>query len=86
MVRSNPYATPTMHLHHTRHGSGKPLLLVHGIGGSGRSWSTILDELATHREVIALDLPGHGQTPRSPVPIPSTLWSMPLPIGCVLTT
>ena len=49
MVQFNPYSTPSMHLHHTRYGSGKPLLLVHGIGGSSRSWSTILDELATHR-------------------------------------
>ncbi|MDF7812936.1 alpha/beta fold hydrolase [Hymenobacter sp. YC55] len=55
-----------MHLHHTRHGSGKPLLLIHGIGGSSHSWNTILDELATHREVITIDLPGHGQTPPLP--------------------
>lgn len=52
-----------MQLHHTRQGTGKPLLLLHGLGGSGRSWTTILDLLATEREVIAVDLPGHGQTP-----------------------
>ena len=43
-------------------GSGKPLLLIHGLGGSTRSWSTILDRLADARQVIALDLPGHGET------------------------
>ncbi len=52
-----------MNLHHTRSGSGKPLLLVHGLGGSIRSWDTIADALAQHREVIIIDLPGHGQTP-----------------------
>lgn len=46
-----------------RRGSGKPLLLVHGLGGSWRSWSTILDDLAAEREVISVDLPGFGDTP-----------------------
>lgn len=40
------------------------MLLVHGLGGSWRSWSPILDGLAREREVIAVDLPGHGETPR----------------------
>ena len=52
-----------MIMHHTRTGRGKPLLLVHGLGGSSRSWNTISSALAQSREVIALDLPGHGQTP-----------------------
>ncbi len=46
-----------------RAGTGKPLLLVHGLGGSWKSWRTILDALAAEREVIAIDLPGHGATP-----------------------
>ena len=50
-------------MNHVRRGSGKPLLLLHGLGGSRRSWSTILDDLAAHREVIAVDLPGFGETP-----------------------
>ncbi len=52
-----------MKLHHIRRGRGKPLLLIHGLGGSWRSWQTILDSLAAEREVIAVDLPGHGETP-----------------------
>ena len=52
-----------MEMHHIRRGAGKPLLLVHGIGGSWRSWNTIIDALAAEREVIAVDLPGHGETP-----------------------
>jgi pimeloyl-ACP methyl ester carboxylesterase len=52
-----------MKMNYIRRGAGKPLLLVHGIGGSWRSWRTILDDLALEREVIAVDLPGHGDTP-----------------------
>jgi pimeloyl-ACP methyl ester carboxylesterase len=50
-------------LHFVRQGAGPRLLLVHGLGGSWRSWATILPALSAHREVIALDLPGHGGTP-----------------------
>ncbi len=44
-------------------GTGRKLLLIHGLGGSWRSWSTILDALSASRAVIAIDLPGHGATP-----------------------
>ncbi|GAC1310030.1 MAG: alpha/beta fold hydrolase [Vulcanimicrobiaceae bacterium] len=53
-------------MHVTRRGSGKPLLLVHGLGGSWRSWSTITDALAGERELIVPDLPGFGATPPLP--------------------
>ena len=52
-----------MKMNHIRYGNGKPLLLVHGIGGSWRSWMPVLHGLAAHREVIAIDLPGSGKTP-----------------------
>ena len=55
-----------MEMHHIRLGKGQPLLLLHGIGGSWRSWNPVLDGLSAKREVIALDLPGHGQTPPLP--------------------
>jgi pimeloyl-ACP methyl ester carboxylesterase len=45
-----------------RRGSGKPLLLVHGLGSSRNAWVTVVNALAQHREVIALDLPGHGDS------------------------
>lgn len=53
-----------MDMHHTRRGKGKPLLLIHGIGSSWRSWQLVTDGLVdAGREVIAIDLPGHGATP-----------------------
>ncbi len=50
-------------LNHIRRGEGSPLLLVHGLGAGWQSWAPILDDLARHREVIAVDLPGFGETP-----------------------
>lgn len=50
-------------MHYRREGQGPKLLLVHGLGSNSESWSPILESLAEHREVIAVDLPGHGRTP-----------------------
>ncbi|MDG4826540.1 alpha/beta fold hydrolase [Asanoa sp. WMMD1127] len=50
---------------HERRGSGPPLVLLHGIGHHWRAWEPVLDLLAAHHDVIAVDLPGFG---RSPVP------------------
>ena len=47
-----------------RHGSGEPLVLVHGVTHRRQAWYPVLDQLAEHREVILVDLPGHGQSPR----------------------
>ena len=49
-------------MNYIKRGSGNPLLLIHGLGGNWRSWNTILDDLAKEREVIAIDLPGFGDT------------------------
>ena len=52
-----------MTMHHIRRGKGKPLLLVHGLGSTRGAWGLIMLALAKHREVIAVDLPGHGESP-----------------------
>lgn len=50
-------------MHTTIQGEGKPLLLVHGIGSTASGWRPVIPALARHRQVIAVDLPGHGKTP-----------------------
>jgi pimeloyl-ACP methyl ester carboxylesterase len=50
-------------MHCFRAGSGQPLLLLHGLGGSWKSWAPVLDGLVASRDVIAPDLPGFGATP-----------------------
>jgi pimeloyl-ACP methyl ester carboxylesterase len=47
-------------LSHERRGTGRPLVLIHGIGSHWQVWSPVLDALAARRDVIALDLPGFG--------------------------
>ncbi len=37
-----------------------PLVLLHGFGGSSRSWSQVTALLGDDIDVIAMDLPGHG--------------------------
>lgn len=44
----------------TKTGAGRPLLLVHGLGSTRRAWNPVLKSLAAERQVIALNLPGHG--------------------------
>lgn len=39
-------------------------MLLHGIGCRWQHWLPVLDELANHHDVIALDLPGFGFSPR----------------------
>ncbi|MGI8759697.1 MAG: alpha/beta fold hydrolase [Jatrophihabitantaceae bacterium] len=46
-----------------RHGSGEPLVLVHGVTHRRQAWYPVLERLAEQREVILVDLPGHGQSP-----------------------
>ncbi|MBB3178946.1 alpha/beta fold hydrolase [Variovorax sp. Sphag1AA] len=52
-----------MLINYVRRGEGKPLLLVHGLGGNWRSWRTVLGPLAAKRSVTAIDLPGFGKSP-----------------------
>ena len=46
-----------------RTGTGPPLVLLHGIGSSHRVWSPVVAALAEHFDVIAVDLPGFGESP-----------------------
>jgi pimeloyl-ACP methyl ester carboxylesterase len=45
------------------HGAGKPVLLLHGGLGSIDMFAPALPELSERRQVIAVDLHGHGRTP-----------------------
>jgi pimeloyl-ACP methyl ester carboxylesterase len=49
-------------LYYEEHGSGDPLVVLHGGIGASEMFAAILDELAERRRVIAVDLPGHGHT------------------------
>ncbi|PZQ51416.1 MAG: alpha/beta hydrolase [Rhodovulum sulfidophilum] len=40
-----------------------PLLIAHGLFGSGRNWGMLSKKLAADREVIAVDMRNHGDSP-----------------------
>jgi 2-succinyl-6-hydroxy-2,4-cyclohexadiene-1-carboxylate synthase len=42
------------------HGSGEPLVLLHGFTGSVASWSSVSRDLAKFHRVVAIDIIGHG--------------------------
>ncbi len=50
-------------------GAGPPLVFVHGLSGSWQNWLEQMPVLAAERRVIALDLPGFGQSPMPAEPI-----------------
>jgi pimeloyl-ACP methyl ester carboxylesterase len=43
-------------------GSGPPLVLLHGFGGSGQDWNSMRGEYSTAYQVIVPDLRGHGRS------------------------
>lgn len=52
-------------------GKGAPLVLVHGVGLRLETWAPQIAHFAKSHTVIALDMPGHGQS--APLPIGSNL-------------
>lgn len=51
-------------IHYVDRGTGEPVVLVHGQGGTLQDWidSGVLQSLATDHRVIALDCRGHGKS------------------------
>lgn len=61
-------------LHYEDHGTGIPVLLIHGLGSSALDWEYQLPALTGFR-VIAVDLRGHGRSTRGAVPISMELFA-----------
>jgi pimeloyl-ACP methyl ester carboxylesterase len=47
-------------------GGGPPLVVLHGLYGSSRNWTTAGRALAARFRVVALDLRNHGESPHAP--------------------
>ncbi len=52
----------------TEMGEGPPLVLLHGLGDSHRTWRRVAPLLARHFRVIMPDMPGHGLSERPDAP------------------
>jgi pimeloyl-ACP methyl ester carboxylesterase len=50
----------------SRRGTGAPLVLLHGLGSSRAAWDPVLPALAERFDVVAVDLPGFGDS--APLP------------------
>jgi esterase len=49
-------------LHFSTLGSGKPLVILHGLFGSSKNWQSHTRQFANHFQVITVDLRNHGQS------------------------
>ncbi|GAC1617564.1 MAG: alpha/beta hydrolase [Ktedonobacteraceae bacterium] len=49
-------------LHYRIYGRGSPLVLLHGYGVSGQMWQRSIPYLAQQKQVVVVDLPGHGKS------------------------
>ncbi|MEU5903337.1 alpha/beta fold hydrolase [Micromonospora sp. NPDC047467] len=74
-----------MSVHVRRGGSGEPLVLIHGIGHRHQAWEPVFDRLAAHHEVIALDLPGFGNSPMPSAGMPADMAATVAAVLPVLT-
>ena len=82
----SPHGPRTVTLAYTRVGSGEPLLLLHGIGHHRQAWDPVVDILAAERDVIAVDLPGFGESPALPGGLPHDLPTMNTALGALCET
>lgn len=55
-------------LYYEIHGSGQPVLLIHGLGSSGLDWENQIPALSPHYQVITVDVRGHGRSAKPPGP------------------
>lgn len=47
-------------MYYEEYGAGKPLVLLHGFGGSAQNWHAFIAELSESHRLIVVDLRGHG--------------------------
>jgi pimeloyl-ACP methyl ester carboxylesterase len=58
----------THQLHFLDTGSGRPLILLHGLGSRADHWQPQIDTLSQHYRVICPDSRGHGQSTTAAAP------------------
>lgn len=59
-------------LYYSEHGSGEPLILLHGNGEDSRYFKEQIRFFSKHFRVIAVDTRGHGRSPRGNAPFTLT--------------
>ena len=54
-----------MKLHYRKLGEGRPLIILHGLFGSGDNWQSLARKFAEERTVFLVDQRNHGRSPHS---------------------
>src|ERR1700720_1812981 len=50
------------HLYFEVHGTGEPVMLLHGFSGSGENWRATIEQWSTQFRLVVPDLRGHGRS------------------------
>lgn len=61
-VKSGYAPVNGLRLYYEIHGSGEPLILLHGGFGAGDMFAPMMPVMSQHRQVITVDLQAHGRT------------------------
>lgn len=61
-IRSGFVSVNGLNMYYEIHGTGEPLILLHGGVGASEMFDPVLPLLAQHRQVITVHLQGHGRT------------------------
>ncbi|HFF8977060.1 alpha/beta fold hydrolase [Serratia marcescens] len=63
MIRTiRQLSEPALRVGYLEAGRGEPLVLIHGVGMNAEVWYPQLDALSARFRVIAVDMPGHGES------------------------
>jgi pimeloyl-ACP methyl ester carboxylesterase len=62
MPQGNFMSVNGLNIYYEIHGTGKPLILLHGGVGASEMFSPVLPKLAENRQVIPVHLQAHGKT------------------------
>jgi pimeloyl-ACP methyl ester carboxylesterase len=54
--------------HYRRSGSGRPIILVHGVGADLEMWEPVATRLGRDHDVLRYDMQGHGASAKPPGP------------------
>lgn len=62
MRKTQQLCNSQMRVSYLEAGKGAPLVLIHGVGMNAESWFPQIETLSAHFRVIAVDMPGHGES------------------------
>ena len=70
-LKTLPLSETNQKVSYRAQGTGEPLVLIHGVGMQSAAWLPQIEKFAKRYQVIALDMPGHGDS--DPLPPGSQL-------------